>query len=257
MSPMCAMPATSVENTSGAMIILIRRRNSAVTMLRYSAILLQLLGALRAPVVDRCVDCPAGDDAERQRQQDETRQFFRHIFSPSARPWTEAVAPPSVKRFGFTKTGTAGRRRMMSKGISLNALPDRYRLILCDIWGVIHDGFHLYPGAADRLRQLRSEGRTVVLITNAPRTTRGDRRALDSDSAFRRRLGRRSPRAVEAGIDALNAITEPVGFIGTDADRADSSRGAVWRSRRMKVRRAGRARASQPACEARRLSIDA
>ena len=34
MSPMWAMPATSVEKTSGAMIILIRRRNSAVTMLR-------------------------------------------------------------------------------------------------------------------------------------------------------------------------------------------------------------------------------
>ena len=38
MSPICAMPATRVEKTSGAMIILIRRRNSAVTMLRYSAI---------------------------------------------------------------------------------------------------------------------------------------------------------------------------------------------------------------------------
>ena len=34
MSPMCAIPATRVENTRGAMIILIRRRNSAVTMLR-------------------------------------------------------------------------------------------------------------------------------------------------------------------------------------------------------------------------------
>ena len=29
-SPICAMPATSVENTSGAMIILIRRRNTVV-----------------------------------------------------------------------------------------------------------------------------------------------------------------------------------------------------------------------------------
>ena len=32
--PMCAMPETSVENTSGAMIILISRRNKAVTMPR-------------------------------------------------------------------------------------------------------------------------------------------------------------------------------------------------------------------------------
>ena len=53
----------------------------------------------------------------------------------------------------------------------LDALPERYRLILCDIWGVVHDGFHLYPGAAERLRRFRKEARTVVLITNAPRTT--------------------------------------------------------------------------------------
>jgi len=52
----------------------------------------------------------------------------------------------------------------------LDALPERYRLILCDIWGVVHDGVTLYPGAADRLEQWRQEGRCVVLITNAPRT---------------------------------------------------------------------------------------
>jgi HAD superfamily hydrolase (TIGR01459 family) len=107
---------------------------------------------------------------------------------------------------------------MMSKGISLNALPDRYRLILCDIWGVIHDGFHLYPGAADRLRQFRSEGRTVVLITNAPRTTRAieehvTRLGLPGDAWNGIATGG------QAGIDVLNAITEPVGFLGTDADR--------------------------------------
>ncbi len=34
-SPMCAMPTTSVENTSGAMIILIRRRKTSVTIEKY------------------------------------------------------------------------------------------------------------------------------------------------------------------------------------------------------------------------------
>ena len=33
----------------------------------------------------------------------------------------------------------------------LDALPQRYSVILCDIWGVVHDGVNLYPGAADRL----------------------------------------------------------------------------------------------------------
>ena len=30
-----------------------------------------------------------------------------------------------------------------------DALDARYRLILCDIWGVVHDGVNLYPGAAE------------------------------------------------------------------------------------------------------------
>jgi hypothetical protein len=36
-SPMCAMPTTSVENTSGAMIILMRRRKMSVTSEMYPA----------------------------------------------------------------------------------------------------------------------------------------------------------------------------------------------------------------------------
>ena len=100
----------------------------------------------------------------------------------------------------------------------LDALPNQYRLILCDIWGVVHDGVNLYPGAADRLLQWRGEGRTVVLITNAPRTAEAVEQQLD-------RLG--LPRDAwdgistsgEAGIAALNALGKPVGFIGTRADR--------------------------------------
>ena len=100
----------------------------------------------------------------------------------------------------------------------LDALPEQYRLILCDIWGVVHDGVKLYPGSADRLQQWRAEGRTIVLITNAPRTAEAVEQQLD-------RLG--LPRDAwdgistsgEAGIAALNAFGKPVGFIGTRADR--------------------------------------
>ena len=100
----------------------------------------------------------------------------------------------------------------------LDALPERYRLILCDIWGVVHDGVDLYPGAADRLVQWKQEGRTLVLITNAPRTAEAVEQQLS-------RLG--LPKGAwdgiatsgEAGIAALNAIGAPVGFIGTQEDR--------------------------------------
>ena len=102
---------------------------------------------------------------------------------------------------------------------ALDALDARYRLILCDIWGVVHDGVNLYPRAADRLRQWRGEGRTVVLITNAPRTADAVEQQLE-------RIG--LPRDAwdgiatsgEAGIAGLKALGKPVGFLGTREDRA-------------------------------------
>jgi len=101
----------------------------------------------------------------------------------------------------------------------LDALPERYRLILCDIWGVVHDGITLYPGSAERLRRWKGEGRRIILITNAPRTAEAVQAQLD-------RIG--LPRdcydgietSGEAGIAALLALGEPVGFIGTQSDRA-------------------------------------
>lgn len=97
-------------------------------------------------------------------------------------------------------------------------LDPRYRLILCDLWGVVHNGVELYPGAADRLLQWRNQGRCVVLLTNAPRTAEAVERQLA-------RLG--LPRdgydfvatSGEAGIAALNLVGAPVGFIGTADDR--------------------------------------
>lgn len=100
----------------------------------------------------------------------------------------------------------------------LDALPERYRLILCDIWGVVHDGVKLYPGASDRLRQWRREARQIVLITNAPRTAEAVEQQLE-------RLGlpgdawNAISTSGEAGIAALKDVGSPVGFIGTASDR--------------------------------------
>lgn len=101
---------------------------------------------------------------------------------------------------------------------ALDTVDARFRLILCDIWGCIHDGVTLYPGAADRLRQWRAQGRTVILISNAPRT-------VEAVEAQLLEIG--LPRAAwdglatsgEAGIAALLRLGEPVGFIGTQSDR--------------------------------------
>jgi HAD superfamily hydrolase (TIGR01459 family) len=44
-----------------------------------------------------------------------------------------------------------------------------YDVVLCDIWGVVHDGIGAHAAACDALMQFRAGGGVVVLITNAPR----------------------------------------------------------------------------------------
>ena len=41
--------------------------------------------------------------------------------------------------------------------------------VLCDVWGVVHNGVAATPDACDALTRFRARGGTVVLITNAPR----------------------------------------------------------------------------------------
>jgi HAD superfamily hydrolase (TIGR01459 family) len=100
----------------------------------------------------------------------------------------------------------------------LDQLDPAYRVVLCDIWGCIHDGVELYPGAAERLRRWRDDGRTIILITNAPRTAEavaGQLRRLGLDD----HLWDGIATSGDAGIAALLKAERPVGFIGTHADR--------------------------------------
>ena len=101
----------------------------------------------------------------------------------------------------------------------LDSLDPKYRLILCDVWGVVHDGVTLYPGAAERLCQWRDEGRCVILITNAPRTADAVTRQLER-IGLPRQCWDGIATSGEAGIEALNALDQPVGFVGTRGDRA-------------------------------------
>jgi HAD superfamily hydrolase (TIGR01459 family) len=48
-------------------------------------------------------------------------------------------------------------------------LADRYDVLLCDVWGVVHNSIVAFPQAADALARFRQKGGAVVLITNAPR----------------------------------------------------------------------------------------
>lgn len=103
----------------------------------------------------------------------------------------------------------------------LAALPERYRTILCDLWGCIHDGYQLLPGALERLEQWRSEGRSVVFVTNAPRSAEAVRGQLDR-LGIARTLYAGITTAGDVGADALAG--RPVGFSGSPADREDLER---------------------------------
>ena len=46
--------------------------------------------------------------------------------------------------------------------------PD-YDALLCDIWGVVHNGQEPFEAAVEALQVYRQKGGRVVLITNAPR----------------------------------------------------------------------------------------
>jgi HAD superfamily hydrolase (TIGR01459 family) len=56
--------------------------------------------------------------------------------------------------------------------------PD-YDLILCDVWGVVHNGLQATPAACDALLRARARGANVVLITNAPRPSAQVARQLE------------------------------------------------------------------------------
>jgi HAD superfamily hydrolase (TIGR01459 family) len=45
----------------------------------------------------------------------------------------------------------------------------RYDLLLCDVWGVIHNGVVAFPEANSALTRARRMGVTVIMISNAPR----------------------------------------------------------------------------------------
>jgi HAD superfamily hydrolase (TIGR01459 family) len=103
---------------------------------------------------------------------------------------------------------------------SCSALLARYDVLLCDIWGVVHDGARVYPAAADVLTAFRARGGTVVLLSNAPFPAASVRAVID---------GMGVPRAAYDAIVSSGDLTRDrlrqegwrtVLHIGTDRDLA-------------------------------------
>ncbi len=50
-----------------------------------------------------------------------------------------------------------------------STLAPGYDVLMCDVWGVVHNGVTAFPEASEALMRARQGGAVVVFITNAPR----------------------------------------------------------------------------------------
>ena len=54
----------------------------------------------------------------------------------------------------------------------LGEIASAYDAFILDLWGCLHDGVTVYPGALDCLHRLKAAGKTTIILSNAPRRAR-------------------------------------------------------------------------------------
>ena len=113
--------------------------------------------------------------------------------------------------------------------------PD-YDVLLCDVWGVVHNGIAAFPHACDALMRARARGATVVLITNAPRQSEVVARQLE-----KLHVPRETYDAIVSSGDVTRAVIEQrlgqsVFHHRVPNATARSSPASICASRRWRVR---------------------
>jgi HAD superfamily hydrolase (TIGR01459 family) len=108
---------------------------------------------------------------------------------------------------------------------SLGRIEDRFDALILDLWGVVMDGTAPYRGAPECLARLHERGKTVLLLSNAPRreTVVAERLAgMGIGPALYDRIvssGEASRRALERRADPAFAALRRYLYIGPDRDR--------------------------------------
>jgi HAD superfamily hydrolase (TIGR01459 family) len=110
------------------------------------------------------------------------------------------------------------RESLMAERIqSFRDIASQYDVVLCDVWGVLHNGVEAFSHASEALAAARAAGLTVVLITNSPRPYPGVKVQIRNlgvtDDAY--------DRIVTSGDVTRALIAEgpkSVYFIGADKD---------------------------------------
>ena len=57
----------------------------------------------------------------------------------------------------------------------LGEIVERYSVVLTDAYGVLHDGYKVFPGVNQALQRVRALGKKVVVVTNSPQRIEGVR----------------------------------------------------------------------------------
>jgi HAD superfamily hydrolase (TIGR01459 family) len=108
-------------------------------------------------------------------------------------------------RPGMTKEDLSPRQSINLPNLisHFSTLAPGYDLLLCDVWGVVHNGVTAFPPACDALMRARSAGATVVFITNAPRPNEAVARQIE-----RFHVPRDSYDAIVSSGDVTRAVIE-------------------------------------------------
>ena len=56
-----------------------------------------------------------------------------------------------------------------SKLVGVRELIVKYDIFFIDLWGVIHNGKKIFENAIEVLKNIKNQGKVIVLISNAPR----------------------------------------------------------------------------------------
>jgi HAD superfamily hydrolase (TIGR01459 family) len=97
-------------------------------------------------------------------------------------------------------------------------LARNYDVLLCDVWGVVHNGLAAIPAACEALMRFRAGGGAAILITNAPRSGEAVARILD-----RLKVPREAYDAITSSGDVTRGIVktrlpESVFHLGPERD---------------------------------------
>lgn len=115
-------------------------------------------------------------------------------------------------------------------------IASRIDLLICDVWGVVHNGKVAYQQACEALQTFRAGGGFVVLVSNAPRPSRSVIAMLDgmgvpaaaydrvvtSGDLSRAMIARRGPvKALFLGPERDHGLIDGLPVTLTDAHAAD------------------------------------